>query len=88
MKKQYRGVDLHRNGFPVDTRAEDGSGASREGSKENVKGSAQTVRAKDEGSVAATAATSVWAPMFAAAAGPRRTRRRREAVERRYEKNG
>ncbi len=54
MKKRYMGVDLHRNCFTVYTRAEDGSGESREWSLYDLEAFAQTVRAGDEVAVEVT----------------------------------
>jgi len=54
MKKRYMGVDLHRNCFTVHTRAEDGSGESREWSIHHLKAFAKTVEASDEVAVEAT----------------------------------
>jgi transposase len=54
MKKRYMGVDLHRNCFTVYTRAEDGSGESREWSIRNLEVFAKRVKATDEVAVEAT----------------------------------
>jgi transposase len=54
MRKRYMGVDLHRNCFTVHTRAEDGSGESREWSIRSLGAFAKAVKASDEVAVEAT----------------------------------
>jgi hypothetical protein len=54
MKKQYLGVDLHRNCFTVYTRQEDSSGESRQWSIHNLKAFTNTVKPSDEVAVEAT----------------------------------